>query len=321
MKTSTSSRLRACSAARAAARPAACCASATRAGFSTRRANFQVVSKEAEPLWRLDPEGDCHQVEIFVPVARFDVPLEAAVSLKYRGKTIEKAVSIPPQRPWEVHLVHQTHLDIGYTHTQEDVLARQVQSLKDALRYIDQTRDYPDAARFRFHPEGMWAVDEFMRTASDAEQEALVRAARARDIHLDGMYAQAMTGMYNDEELFELLAGAARFGKAHRVTVDSAMQTDVPGYTWGLVSALAANGIRYMTMGPNGGHRVGRVYYWADRPFWWESPSGKQARPLLAFGLWIRPLASQPVGRNGSRRIKFSRHSASSPRRTTLSTS
>lgn len=268
-------------------------------GILAEEGELVVVSKVGRTGRRLDPKGDCHQAEILVPVARFDAPLEAAVSLKYRGKTIEKAVSIPPQRPWEVHLVHQTHLDIGYTHTQEDVLARQVQSLKDALRYIDQTRDYPDAARFRFHPEGIWAVDEFMRTASDAEQEALVRAARARDIHLDGMYAQAMTGMYNDEELFELLAGAARFGKAHQVTVDSAMQTDVPGYTWGLVSALAANGIRYMTMGPNGGHRVGRVYYWADRPFWWESPSGKQ-RVLCwlsgsGYALWHRSQLGQRI--------------------------
>lgn len=224
----------------------------------------------------LDPKTSYLEARILVPVKRFDVPTEVTVSLNYQGKMLTKAVAIPPERPWEVHLVHQTHLDIGYTHTQEDVLAQQVQSLKDSIGYIDETKDYPEESRFRFHPEGMWAVDEFMRTATDEEKEALVRAARTRDIHLDAMYAQAMTGMYNDEELFELMAGAARFGKTFDVTIDSAMQTDVPGYTWGLVPALAQNGVRYMTMGPNGGHRVGRVYEWADKPFWWESPSGKE---------------------------------------------
>ncbi|MHB8898742.1 MAG: glycoside hydrolase family 38 N-terminal domain-containing protein [Thermoguttaceae bacterium] len=225
---------------------------------------------------RLDPKACLLEATILVPVSEAETAGEATVTLACGAKTLTRAVAIPPERRWEVHLVHQTHLDIGYTHTQEDVLARQVQCLKDSLQYIDQTRDYPEESRFKFHPEGMWAVDEFMRTASDEEKEALVRAAQTREIHLDAMYAQAMTGMYNDEELFELMAGAARFGKAHGVVIDSAMQTDVPGYTWGLVPALAQNGVRYMTMGPNNGHRVGRVYEWADKPFWWESPSGKE---------------------------------------------
>ncbi len=224
---------------------------------------------------QLEPKTCLLEASILAPVKRFDSVLDVTVSLHYRGETLIKTFTIPSERPWEVHLVHQTHLDIGYTHTQEDVLARQVQNLKDAIQYIDETKDYPEEARFRFHPEGMWAIDEFMRTASEEEKEALIRNGRARDIHFDALYAQAMTGMYNDEELFELMAGAARFGKAHQVTIDSAMQSDVPGYTWGLVPALAHNGVRYMTMGPNQGHRVGRVYEWADRPFWWESPSGK----------------------------------------------
>jgi len=139
----------------------------------------------------------------------------------------------------------------------------------------------------------MWAVDEFMRTASDAEKELFVDACRKGQIHIDVLYAQAMTGMYSDEELFELLGAAKRFGKEHDVPVISAMQSDVPGYTWGLASALAHHDVPYMSVGPNwfasGGpddyfkegkitgntHRGGRVFHWADQPFWWVNPSGK----------------------------------------------
>lgn len=261
-------------------------------GVLADEADLQVTTPLGTTTTHLDPKRDRLGTEAFVPVTRFEQPLEVTVAFRYRGKTIEKTVEIPPEQPWEIHLIHQTHLDIGYTHTQEDVLARQVQNLKDALQYIEETKDYPAEARFRFHPEGMWAVDEFMRTASDEEKEAFLQAARNRDIHLDAMYAQAMTGMYNDEELFELMGRAVRFGKEYGITIDSAMQTDVPGYTWGLVPALAHNGIRYLTMGPNGGHRIGRVYHWADKPFWWESPSGKQ-RVLcwlsgFGYALWHR---------------------------------
>jgi len=28
-------------------------------------------------------------------------------------------------RPWQIHLIHHTHLDIGYTHPQEEVMKKQ----------------------------------------------------------------------------------------------------------------------------------------------------------------------------------------------------
>ncbi len=244
-------------------------------GVLTKEATLRIEAGGQAVEQTLTPQQNMLGAEILVPMEMSDRRIEVSARLRIGDKELREKTALAPQRPWEVYLVHQTHLDIGYTHVQEDVLERQVQSLKDSLTYVEETRDYPDEARFRFHPEGMWAVEEFLRRATDEQKKAFVAAAKRRDVHLDAMYAQAMTGMYNDEELFELLACAARFGREHGIVVDSAMQTDVPGYTWGLVSALAHNGVKYMTMGPNGGHRVGRLYHWADKPFYWESPCGK----------------------------------------------
>ena len=190
---------------------------------------------------------------------------------------ITAEVTLPAEKKHTIYLIHQTHLDIGYTHLQTEILARQVQSIRDALKYIDETKDYPDEAKFRFHPEGMWAVEVFLKEATPEEKAAFIKAAKNRDLHIDGMYAQAMTGMYNDEELFELFGSATRFCRENGIVLDSVMQTDVPGYTWGLVPAMYQNGIRYMTMGPNWCHRIGQLYEpWGDKPFWWVSPSGKE---------------------------------------------
>ncbi|MDR3183217.1 MAG: hypothetical protein LBT89_09925 [Planctomycetaceae bacterium] len=209
-----------------------------------------------------------------------ELTLEAALLQTKADGTLllvlEKNITLPPEKKQELYLIHQTHLDIGYTHTQQDVLKRQVQSLRDALKYIEETKNYPDEAKFRFHPEGMWAVEQFLKEATAEEKAAFIKAAKSRDLHIDGMYAQAMTGMYNDEELFELFGGAVRFCRENGIELDSVMQTDVPGYTWGLVTVMAQNGIKYMTMGPNGGHRCGHLYEWGDKPFWWVSPSGKE---------------------------------------------
>jgi hypothetical protein len=55
------------------------------------------------------------------------------------------------------------------------------------------------------------------------------------------------------------------------------MLSDIPGFTWGLVPVLALHGIKYLSIGPNFGHRIG--YFseeLGDRPFYWKSPSGRE---------------------------------------------
>ena len=54
------------------------------------------------------------------------------------------------------------------------------------------------------------------------------------------------------------------------------MITDVPGYTWGIVPAFAHSGVKYFSIGPNGGDRIGHtIAAWGDKPFWWIGPNGK----------------------------------------------
>jgi alpha-mannosidase len=229
-----------------------------------------VNGKEAETV-ELKSGGQ----QITVGLPEVSEPTPTRIAFVSDGETLlATEVTLRPVRRWEVHLIHQTHLDIGYTHTQEEVLQRQVEYLRQALEYIDETKDYPEEARFVWHPEGMWAVDEFMRLASEEEKERFVEACRRRQIHLDVLYAQAMTGMYTEEELFELMGAAKRFEADYDVPIDSAMQSDVPGYTWGLASALAHHGVKYISIGPNHFHRMGYTFEWGDKPFWWVSPSG-----------------------------------------------
>ena len=224
----------------------------------------------------IDPGDDIlKSAQIYVTVPSSEQTLPAKIVLKNGTNEIAAALEISPVRKWEVHLIHQTHLDIGYTHPQEEVLQRQVDHLEKALSYIDESRDYPEELRFKWHPEGMWAIEEFLRTKPKDDTERLIAATRTRDIHIDAMYAQPLTGLYSEEELFELVGVAVRYGKKYGVVVDSAMISDIPGCTWGLVSALAHNGIKYISAGPNRGHRVGRTFEWGNQPFWWVSPSGK----------------------------------------------
>jgi len=97
-------------------------------------------------------------------------------------------------------------------------------------------------------------------------------------IGLDALYGNELTALCRPEELVRLVDYARVLRKRYDVTIDTAMITDVPGYTWGIVPVLAKSGIKYFSVGPNRGHRIGyTLSTWGDKPFYWESPSGRDS--------------------------------------------
>jgi hypothetical protein len=99
---------------------------------------------------------------------------------------------------------------------------------------------------------------------------------REGSIGLDALYGNMLTGLCRPEELFEMTAYARRLGRELGTTIESAMLSDVPGCSWGVIPALAGSGVKYLSISQNPGHRVGNAYALADRPFYWVSPSGDE---------------------------------------------
>ena len=130
--------------------------------------------------------------------------------------------------------------------------------------------------RFRWNPEAIWVLDHFLRQASTAERDAFLASVRRGEIGIDALYGNMLTGLCRPEELLRLLRMGPALEQRTGVPVESAMITDVPGYTWGLVPAFAHTGVKYFSIGPNGGDRIGHtIAAWGDKPFWWVGPNGK----------------------------------------------
>lgn len=205
-------------------------------------------------------------------------PTQVGVRVEVGGEVLaEKNVALTPVRRWEVYLLHQTHLDIGYTHVQTEVEQMQWRFLEQAIELGEKTKDYPPEARFKWLPEGLWAVDSYLKNATPEKQQRFIDAVKKGYIGLDALYGNELTALCRPEELLELTGFARRLAKKHGLTIDSAMITDVSGYTWGIVPVLAQSGVKYFSIGPNFGHRIGyTLSEWGDKPFYWESPSGKE---------------------------------------------
>jgi len=186
-------------------------------------------------------------------------------------------VRVRPVRKWEVYLLPHSHVDIGYTHVQDDVERMQADHIRNAIAAARQTADYPEGAQFKWNTEVQWPVEKFLERAGEDEVRDFVEAAKKGWLGIDALYANQLTALSRPEELARLVQHAQMLRDRFGLEIDSAMITDVPGYTWGIVPVLAQSGVKYWSIGPNFGHRIGHTLSeWGDRPFYWVSPSGAE---------------------------------------------
>ncbi|MEV6108018.1 alpha-mannosidase [Streptomyces sp. NPDC051940] len=186
-------------------------------------------------------------------------------------------VDLHPQRQWTLHLVHHSHLDIGYTDPQGRVLAEHLSFLDSCLELTRATDDWPAESRFRWCVESLWSFQQWAAARPAEQVEEFVRRVREGRIELTAMPFNLHTETCSTDELHELLRPAHQTRERYGVEFTSAMQTDVPGAVVGLVDALAAAGVTYLSVAHNwagrsvphlvGGEKLPRL-------FRWRAPSG-----------------------------------------------
>src|ERR1700681_1392780 len=208
-------------------------------------------------------------------------PVETArqmvINYEIAGKSESAEVRVEPVRKLLIFILPHSHHDLGYTDLQSNVEKKQMANISRGIELAQNTADYPPGARFVWNLEVLWGADQFMRTKTEPERQELISAVRKGWIGLNGMYGNELTGLCRPEELLQLFRYGTELGSQCGTPVDSAMISDVPGYTWGTVSAMAQAGIRYFSAAPNYFDRIGTfMVEWQDKPFWWISPSGNE---------------------------------------------
>jgi hypothetical protein len=216
------------------------------------------------------------QLEIFVP----EVKKAGVVGfvLEKGGKTITTgAVDLAPVRKMTIYILPHSHNDIGYTEIQTNVERKQMNNLLLGMEYARRTKGYPAGARFIWNLEGVYAADLFLHRMNDQQRQELIAAVKDGGVALNGMYVNTLTGLCRPEELLQLFRRGDEVAADCGVKVESAMISDVPGYTWGTVAAMAQAGIKYFSVAPNYFDRIGDILQQKeDKPFYWVSPSGKE---------------------------------------------
>jgi alpha-mannosidase len=179
-------------------------------------------------------------------------------------------------RPRTVYILPHSHTDIGYTTHQVDIYEKQINNLLQGIAEAKRTADYPEGARFVWNVEVAWAADLMLQRLPKTLQDEFFNAVKRGQISINGMYLNNLTGLSRPEELIRLFRYSTQLAEKTGVPIDSAMISDVPGYTWGTVPAMNQAGIRYFSVAPNSFDRIGDILFqWEDKPFWWIGPDGE----------------------------------------------
>ncbi|TLY33116.1 MAG: hypothetical protein E6K56_01650, partial [Ignavibacteria bacterium] len=213
-----------------------------------------------------------------LPIEAVDSEETVSVRFNVDGHSVNLTeVPILPVTKRSIYLLSYSHNDIGYTDLQTAVERKQWNNIETALKLIGETRDYPAEARYKWNLEGLFPVEGYLRQVSQERRAEFIEAVRAGSIGLNALYANMLTGLANAVEMSHFTSYARRFSKEYSIPITTAVESDVPGFTWGIVTALAQSGVRYFASAPNPFDRIGyALEQWGDKPFYWTSQSGDE---------------------------------------------
>jgi alpha-mannosidase len=175
-------------------------------------------------------------------------------------------------RPWEIFLVHHSHVDIGYTEPQPLIYRMQADFVAQALDYITATENLPEGERFCWTCEVSWTIKNFL-TQYPARAEEYFRRVREGRIEVTGVFLQ-LTDLFGEELLDHSLSYACNLAKEHGFEVVTGMNDDVNGWAWGFPKMMADRGIRYFDTAVNEVRL--KIVRPRPYPFYWASPGGEK---------------------------------------------
>jgi alpha-mannosidase len=196
-------------------------------------------------------------------------PLLAAIALGC--VSIAQSADGDPVQFKEIHLIHHSHTDFGFTDLPSTDINLHVDYIRQALDFADATRDYPDEARFRWTCESALITERFLQGASADEKQRFAGAVRRGQIEVAAM-PHNMLGVTSRAEWAAVVDRLAPLWKAYGSRV--AMQDDVNGFPWGVLPSLREHGIDAVWMGTNDDTAVPLTAM--PEPWWWEGPDGKK---------------------------------------------
>jgi hypothetical protein len=225
------------------------------------------------------------QVACF-PFPAIDAPLDLAWELRLRdGGTWRDSVRLIPEPRLTIHLVFQTHLDLGWTaRAAEVVTGLRRMTAEVATRICRSFADRPEGERFVWTCEVSEALRLAWEGCDPVQRRELQACIRERLIRCSALPFSFHSGIM-DRNLLRAALRQARaladdLGVAGALDLSVVQQSDVPGSAWFLPDELAASGVRRALLNHN--HLVRGCHL--PPLFRWRGPRGGELLAAATSG-------------------------------------
>ncbi len=173
----------------------------------------------------------------------------------------------------EILLLHHSHLDVGYTHSQPIVWEMHREFIDQALRLLADTAGWPPLSQPKWTCEVTEPVLRWLACAGDGELALFKALLRQGRIGLGAMRYNT-TALCSAELLRKQLAPVQELRRALGARMSVALQHDVNGIPWPFADLLLDAGIELLVMGVNPDH--GQPVSPRPGVFLWTAPSGRK---------------------------------------------
>ena len=177
----------------------------------------------------------------------------------------------------EILVLHHSHLDVGYTHSQPVVWELHREYIDQALALLEQTADWPEAVRPKWTCEVTAPVTRWLETASARDQERFHRFVRDGRLAI-GALQYNLTPLNSVEQLARQLAPIGGLRERFGARINTALQHDVTGVPWPLADLLLDHGVELLIMAVN--RHLGGIVTPRPGVFRWQTPGGRELRVM-----------------------------------------
>lgn len=177
----------------------------------------------------------------------------------------------------EILVLHHSHLDVGYTHSQPVLMELQREYIDQALHLLAETADWPEDARPKWTCEVTAPVLKWLETATDADVEAFKMFVRQGRLAIGALLYNS-TPLNSAGQFARQLVAVDGLRERLGVRITTAIQHDVNGVPWPLADLLLDRGIDLLVMGIN--THLGAPIQPRPGVFRWRTPTGRELRVM-----------------------------------------
>jgi hypothetical protein len=165
-----------------------------------------------------------------------------------------------------VLVMFKCHFDAGFIDTQTNVIHRYFSEFFP--RAIELASQLRQSGVYRYvWTTGSWLLYEYLEQASADERSRMEKAIAAGDIAWHALPFTLQTELLDESMISGAIALSESLDRRFGRTTTGAKMTDVPGHTRGLISPLAAHGVKFLDTGVNDASTPAEVpplFVWKD---------------------------------------------------------